>query len=409
MTTVLGFLTRFYEFVPPHFLFLVFGVAIVAGLMLYFWVWYRWPRSQVPIHFSAHELKVLEVQDQIRKTQIQIPIVVALVAIFIMVLIQFGINSRQWTTDFELRNVQAQANQFADAVRALSEKGMDSHVAGIYSLQYLVGLDVDRNIRRVNEMLASTVRSKTTEEELRHSVECNEGSVGRDKPQDREEAAEDVQAALNVIGNKLYAGHFDRDYDSKQNMCPAKSEDFAKVTTLARRPILEHRFLDNLNLAETDFSCTRFSGSRFRRTSFQYANLQGSDFRSAIFENRDLLGLKDAVDELRRTNPAADVADWMHKAPENGWRRYRCWSTFFQNAFLDGADFTSAQLSGAVFEGASLKDTVFKAANITLADFRGAIGLTKAQLELACVWDNGQPLMDGAIKTTVPACQWDGK
>jgi uncharacterized protein YjbI with pentapeptide repeats len=405
MARVLDFLSSLFGNLPSHIVVFVAGLAIVVTLMLYFWLWYRWPQLQVPIHYSRRELKILEVQDQLRKTQIQIPIVVALVATFILVLIQFGINARQWSTDFELRSVQAQMTQFADAVKALSDdESVESRVAGIYSLQYLVGIDVDRNIRRVNEMLTSSVRSNTTENQLRRSIECN----GTGTNEDREEALEDVQAALTVVGNRLYAEHFTHDYDPRAKMCLSKADDLRKLTYLSYRPRLEHRFLDNLNLAETEFSCASFAASRFRRTSFQYANLRGADFRAAIFENRDILGLNEAVEDYRQKNPAADVAVWIHATKENEWRRYRCWSAFFQNAFLDGADFTNAQLSGAVFQDASLKDTIFEGANITLADFRGA-NVTKEQLSVACVWENGQPLLDDKVRIKVPACQWDGK
>jgi uncharacterized protein YjbI with pentapeptide repeats len=401
MASVLGFFSSLLENLPSHLFVFLSGLAIVIALMIYFWVWYRWPRTQVPIHYSEHELKILEVQDQLRKTQIQIPIVLALVATFILVLIQFGINSKQWSTDFELRSLQAQMNQFADAVKALTTGDSESHVAGIYSLQYLVGLDVNRNIRRVNEMLTATVRSHTTKEQLRPSIECN----GSGTMEDREEASEEVQAALKVVGNKLYAEHFTHDYDPRRKMCLPKGDDLGRLTYFAYRPRLEHRFLDNLNLAETDFSCASFAASRFRRTSFQYANLQGADFRAAIFENKDILGLNEAVAHLRNEEPRVDPAAWIHNKEENRWLRYRCWSTFFQNAFLDGADFTSAQLTGAVFENATLRDTIFKNANITLADFRGATGLTKAQLESACVWEDGQPLLGDEVKTKIRPCQ----
>lgn len=408
MANLLSFFSVFLEWLsnlPSYLLMVTSGLLVIGVLIFYFWVWLRWPRSQVPVHLSPHELRILVIQDQLRKTQIQIPIVIALVATFILVLVQFSINSRQWTTDFELRNTQLQMNQFADAVKSMSGRSVESRVAGIYALQNLVGLDVDRNVRRVNEMLTATVRSRTTEERLRRSIECNGEASG---PQDREEALEDVQAGLTVIGNKQYAAKFTLDYDPDQKVCVPKRERAEKFIHLSFRPRLEHRFLDNLNLAETDFSCSNFSASRIRRTSFEYANLQGADFRATIFENRDMLGLKEAVDESRRTAPEADVATWIHTAPENGWRRYRCWSTFFKHAFLDGADFTSAQLSGAVFENASLKETKFDYANITLADFRGT-KVTADQLRLACVWDDGQPLFDKENKIVVQPCRWDGK
>jgi uncharacterized protein YjbI with pentapeptide repeats len=397
MASVFAYFSSIYDILPSLHLFIgLGGVLIVAALLLYFWAWYSLPRYQVPIHLSPQELKVLEVQDQLRKTQIQIPMVVALVATFILVLVQFGINSRQWTTDFELRSTQTQMNQFADAVKGLTTATPESHVAGIYALQYLVGIDTDRNIRRVNEMLTATVRSHTTKETLRYSVECN--GPGQDRPQDREEASEDVQAALTVIGNKLYAAHFNREYDPHSKTCLPKSDDLKRSTYLADRPRLEHRFLDDLNLDETDFSCSRFSASRFRRASFVYANLQGSDFRAAIFEDKDLLGLNEEVNDWRSQNPGMNVATWIHTGKDINWKRYRCWSAFFKNAFLDGADFTHAQLSGAVFENASLQDTIFEQANITLADFRGAEGLTAAQLDSACVWGDGQPLLDEKVE-----------
>jgi uncharacterized protein YjbI with pentapeptide repeats len=391
MATIWEWMSFIYEKWPSSSVLIACaGIFIVIGLLIYFWAWYAWPKFLVPLHLSAAELKVLEVQDQLRKTQIQIPIVISLVATFILVITQFGINSRQWTTDFELRNTQAQMNQFADAVKALTEKSVESSVAGIYALQYLVGLDTNRNIRRVTEMLTATVRSRTTEDELKYSVECNGEGVGRRS--DREDGREDVQAAMNVIGNKLYSNYYTKNYDVNSRQCISRGDDQGKLTFLAYRPTLEHRYLDNLNLAERDFSCTRFSGSRFRRTSFQWSSLQGTDFRAAIFENDQVIDLHRAADsastQAAREGRSFNAAEWVHTAPENDWKRYRCWSTFFENASLDGADFGGAQLTGAVFQNASLKDAKFGDANISLADFRGTkkYGLTAEQLKEGCIW-----------------------
>jgi len=379
------------------------GVLIVAVLLLYFWAWYAWPKFQVPLHLSSDELRVLEVQDQLRKTQIQIPIVISLVATFVLAITGFGVNSRQWAIDFELRNTQAQMDQFADAVKALTAENLESNVAGIYALQYLVGLDTNRNIRRVNEMLTAMVRSRTVKDKMGRSIECN-GEGGAD----REEAAEDVQAALNVIGSKQYSNSHIKNYDPKSKMCISIADEQSKSTYLAYRPTLEHRFLDNLNLAEQDFSCSRFSGSRFRRTSFQYSNLQGADFRAAIFENEEVIGLpklSKTGSEAKREGKSLSSAEWVHTTGENGWRRYRCWSTFFESASLDGADFTGAQLTGAVFRYSSLHNAKFLDANISLADFRNVTGLTREQLAEGCIWSNREPLYDLGDNVVFKACR----
>jgi hypothetical protein len=51
-------------------------------------------------------------------------------------------------------------------------------------------------------------------------------------------------------------------------------------------------------------------------------------------------------------------------------------------------------------------------ANITLADFRGA-KVTAAQLDKACVWGDGQPMLDEKVARElshkIRECQWDGQ
>jgi hypothetical protein len=397
-TFVSGIVSWLYDRWSTQVVIVIISIAIIMTLVGYFWAWQKIPKAQVPIHLSPEELKVLEVQDQLRKTQIQIPFVIAIVATFILVVTQFGVSSRQWSSDFELRTGQMQLGQFSDAIQSLTSSELEGRVAGVYALEYLIGLDPAKYIRRVDEILAASVRSKTTIESLRVSVECNGQEHERHKH--REEPLEDVQAALNVLGNKTYSNYFAENYDSRERKCVWISEGGAKETRVANRPKFEHRYLDNANMSSSNLVCGKFSGSFLRRASFEWSDVRGADFSAAVFEGART-GLKAALAIAEKEHADKkvpfDAASWIHTKDFNEWKRYRCWSVFFKNATLDGAKFVDAHLAGAVFQNASLKDAKFQNANISLADFRGTkqYGFSEDQLKAGCIENaESKPLHD---------------
>ncbi|MGM4927359.1 pentapeptide repeat-containing protein [Tardiphaga sp. 619_E2_N8_5] len=386
-----------FERISSQILIVLIALLIIVGLLAYFWAWQRAPQAQVPIHLSAKELKVIEVQDQLRKTQIQIPFVLAIIATFILVVTQFGISSRQWTNDFELRTAQAQLGLLSEAIQSLTSPQVERSVSGAYSLEQLAALDPDKHLRRVDQILASSIRSKTTKDILRASVECDGRYDGR--PKHREEVAEDIQAAIDVIGNPNFSQYFSENYSSAQKTC-VWGFSMAKQARLARRPNFNHLYMDDISFAASDRSCGRFSGTFLRRTSFEGSKAEGADFRASIFNNR-ATGLDAALsierEGLEKRGKPFNAAHWVHAEIYNQWKRYRCWSVFFFNATLTGAKFNHAHLAGAVFQNAHLKDADFGGADVSLADFRGTAkrGFTKEQLQAACIRDKeSKPLHD---------------
>jgi uncharacterized protein YjbI with pentapeptide repeats len=395
---VSGIVSALYDWWSTQILIVVIAIIIILALVGYFWAWHKIPQAQVPIHLSPNELKVLEVQDQLRKTQIQIPFVIAIVATFILVVIQLGVSSRQWSSDFQLRTGQMQLGQFSDAIQSLTSSEPERRVAGVYALEYLIGLDPAKYIRRVDEILATSVRSRTGVELLRVSVECN--GQGHDRPKHREEPPEDVQAALNVLGNKSYSNYFAENYDSRERKCVWRSEGGAKETHVANRPNFTHRYLDNVKMSSSNLVCGKFSASFLRRASFEWSDARGADFSAAVFEGEGT-GLKVALTNAEKEHADRKepfhAASWIHTTNYNQWKRYRCWSAYFANATLDGANFQDAHLAGAVFQNASLKDSNFQNANISLADFRDTkrYGLSKNQLKAGCIENaESRPLHD---------------
>jgi uncharacterized protein YjbI with pentapeptide repeats len=358
----------------------------------------------VPPHLTRAELHQLNVQDRLRRTNIQVPIVIALVAMFVLLTTQFVVNSRQWASDYQLRADQANALHFSEATKALAEQTQSAHLAGIYSLQYLVEQDARRNQRRVAEMLTAFVRSNSLGPILRLSKECNGDQV--DAPAEREEPREDVQAALNVLGNRDFAPNRRVRFDDNRHQCVFDENDRERMKYGSYRMILEHRNLDEVNLANTDFSCAKFSATRFRRASFEWATLMGTDFNAARFGVIDIPGFTEILKNARaESSNQFSLAKWLHEG-EPSWRRYRCWTAFFQHATLDNVQFNAASLVGASFRQASLKGGEFWDANISGADFRDA-EIIKDQLLQGCIMDGDMPLHDFGSELQIRPCpQW---
>jgi uncharacterized protein YjbI with pentapeptide repeats len=394
----LSFFSWLFSFASSNGFFFLAVVVVLILLGVYFNRWWVAPKNLVPPHLTRLDLQHLEVQDRLRRTNIQVPIVISLVLMFAFLIAWFVAYTGQWASDYQLRADQNSALQFAEATKAMAELSSDSsRLAGIYSLEYLAKQDATRNERRTTEILTAFVRKSSLTSVLRQSFECNgEGLPDRD----REEAPEDIQAAMNVLGSRDFAPNRRVRFDDSTNSCVWNS-DAVRTKYGANQIVLQHRFLDDLNLAVSDFSCAKFSGSHFRRTSFEWAHLQGAHFDGAELGTFDVPGFNNAVDDARtsfqRADPSGEfnLAKWLHDE-ELPWRQYRCWLTFLRNATLDYVNFDGAGLAGADFNNASLKGTTFHGADVSAADFRNTKqwGLTESQFKNAYIRGGNMPLHD---------------
>jgi Pentapeptide repeats (8 copies) len=335
----LSFFSWLLSFVSSSGFFFLAVVVVLILLWIYFNRWWVAPKNLVPPHLTRLDLQHLELQDRLRRTNIQVPIVISLVLMFGFLIAWFVAYTGQWASDYQLRADQNSALQFAEATKALAEPSTDSHLAGIYSLQYLANQDAKRNERRTTEILAAFVRKYSLTSVLGQSFECNGVGDG-----DREEAPEDLQAAMNVLGSRDFAPNRRYRFDERTNSCELNNSDTERTKYGAYRIVLEHRYLDDLNLTASEFSCAKFSASRFRRTSFEWAHLRGTEFDAADLGARYVPGFAEAAEaakksfsEDKRTGQFS-LAKWLHDE-EPPWRQYRCWVTFFRGATLDKAKF----------------------------------------------------------------------
>jgi uncharacterized protein YjbI with pentapeptide repeats len=308
-------------------------------------------------HLTELELKRLETEDRLRQTTYQLLGGGALVLTFVLTVIQSFVNARQWSLDYEVRTHQERLTHFTESIKAIAIQGdSTAHVAGFYSLRLLASSDPDSYYLLVRDTLATSIRTLATKDAVTAaglSLECG-ASLGQAKRQDREEAIPEIQAAMNVLGDPEFAKH--------------------RIMQQVGAVALEHLYLDDLNLSYMDFSGAFMSQSRFRRTNLAHAQLIGTDFRGAQFDDWQIPG---------SAASAGRSGSFLYDE-EAEWRRYRCWVADFRHARLEGADFSGAGLAGADFRDAFLKGAVFWGANVSRANFMGAHDLTPEQLGQMC-------------------------
>ncbi len=265
---------------------LPFFIALIVLLVLtvFLWLWWIGPREQVPPHLTEAELRRLEVQDRLRQTNYQILTAFGLGATFIATVFQLAMTSRQWNQDFELKTVQERLGQYANALKALSERG-PAQISGINSLSNLALQDPDGYHSPVNDVLSALVRQKATATPMRASQECNEDSSA---PYPRGEATPAIQYAMTALGNRKFASYRDKLVRGACESSSGKSTDLETVR-------LDHAFLDELDLSGRDLSCVGLSQAQIHVASLRSAILQGTDFRGARiadFENSKFLRSK---------------------------------------------------------------------------------------------------------------------
>jgi uncharacterized protein YjbI with pentapeptide repeats len=353
---------------------LPFAVALVVllALAVFIWIWWSAPIEQVPPHLTESELRRLEVQDRLRQTNYQLLAALGLGATFIATVVQLSMTSRQWSQDYELKSAQERLGRYADALKAISEEGAASKIAGIGSLLNLAVQDPAGYHSQVNDVLSALVRQQARAPQMSDSVECNEAASATFK-YPRSEALPEVQAAMTALGNRQFASYRHKFFSGA---CERRSDDAVDLTTLT----LDHRYLDELDLSGRDFSCAGLSQTQLHRVSFNKAILRGTDFRGARIADFETPHF-----------PEREIGKALYGG-QLTWKLYRCWVTDFRDADLTTANFEGAAVAGADFTGADLTKANFCRADVSRANFDRAKGLNATMLKDACVGDsNGQP------------------
>jgi uncharacterized protein YjbI with pentapeptide repeats len=395
-------------------------VILIVVLAVFFWFWWAAPRDQVPPHLSDPELKRLKVEDRLRQTNYQVLTAMGLGATFLITLFQFFATGRQWSNDFELKLNQERLGQFAEALRNMNSENVVSKLAGIRIIYSLGTQAPDSYADHANDVLSAHVRKNTRSTLMKETGECHDtfgkpydqqniGPDGKIITGDREEALEDVQAAMTALGNHKLA---ETRVSSLLDSCRSS------VRNDGKRLRLEHLHLDDLDLSNGDFSCSLMSQSRFHRVSFFGANLRNVDFRGATFADYEIPASptngrignllyvdenKEKPTELSKLQALAEaVTNWIplvggspqknaidlarpHEGGPPEWQRYRCWVTDFRYADLRGANFEGSKLDGADLRNADLTGINLCRVDISRVNFENAKGLTQHMIDQACV------------------------
>ncbi len=123
---------------------------------------------------------------------------------------------------------------------------------------------------------------------------------------------------------------------------------------------------------EADLKEAQFIGAQMQEADFETANLERADFTGANLTEASVEGVSGAGITMQSANitglHASEGADFTN----GNFMDVLANESIWEDATLDGANFSKAQLIRADFAGTSLKQTVFNGADLTMARFEKA-------------------------------------
>ena len=171
-----------------------------------------------------------------------------------------------------------------------------------------------------------------------------------------------------------------------------------------RDAVLDHVRADHALFISADGNSANLTGADLRASDMTYAVFENASFAGAKLGAASLYGAS-----LRHTNwlradlTRSDMRDTQLQQADFSLANLEL--TDFSGAKLPGAQFAGAQLKGtillgadlrnaamrgAVFSGAVLRDSLIDGAQLDGSDFRGALGLTAAQVCSSQGWPSAQ-------------------
>jgi len=171
-----------------------------------------------------------------------------------------------------------------------------------------------------------------------------------------------------------------------------------------RDAVLDHVRADHALFISADGNSANLTGADLRASDMTYALFENATFAGAKLSAASLYGAN-----LRHTNwlradlTRSDMRDTQMQQADFSLANLEL--TDFSGAKLPGAQFAGAQLKGtillgadlrnaamrgAVFTGAVLRDSIMDGAQLDGSDFRGALGLTAAQVCSSHGWPSAQ-------------------
>jgi len=258
-----------------QYLWLAFIVLIIAGIIL--WIF---PILQTRPLTNLTPKELCELRDKYRKTIAQILGGFALLAGLFFTSQNLYLAKEGQVTD-----------RFIRAVQQLGSEKIEVRIGGIYGLER-IAKDSERDHIPIMEILTAFIRSQAP---LKKTGELN-----------TQKLAEDVQAALNVLGRREWRRELKKD----------------RIT----------RFIDLRN--------TNLAGANLAGAHFEFVNLQGSNLRSAMLTGAYL---QYAILDYANLEHAYLLQTHLENAT-------------LQHAKLDGASFNNTYLTGAIFYDTDLSN-----------------------------------------------------
>lgn len=126
---------------------------------------------------------------------------------------------------------------------------------------------------------------------------------------------------------------------------------------------LSERDLTGANLRNYDLRGVNLEGAILTRADLSGADLTGANLRDAVLYNTNLSDAQLVSADLRRANLA------RVRARNANFSRALLETTFFEDATLDGSNFSKASGGYAIFTRAQMKDARAESANFDQADF----------------------------------------
>jgi uncharacterized protein YjbI with pentapeptide repeats len=301
---------------------------IVAGLVLFGWVWWKLPPALYREVAGDARIKAI--------TDTRTALLAGLVGLGAIG--TFWVNSRTYRVTartFELTEQGHITERYTKAIEQLgSTTSLDVRLGGIYALER-IAVDSARDHATVVEVLSAYVREHGLPEWPKRQQEEREG-----EPSITEEARPrlvptDVRAALTVLGRLPFRAGISR---GDLSGAPLGHSD------------LHHAVLFGFVLSGADLSHARLEGA-----DLSHARLEGADLSHARLEGADLSNA------------------WLHEANLSG--------AGINRANLSHAMLAEANLSNALLYSANLSHALLYSANLSHASLAGAADLSHAGLE----------------------------
>ncbi len=279
----------------------------IAFLALIVGIW-KVPQWQANSVLSITSKERAELENANRGTFLQ-----ALGGLFFLVTAYFTWRNLQVAEDKQV------TERFSKAIEQLGNDKLEVRLGGIYSLER-IAKDSEKDHWTIMEVLTSMIRSRSPR------------SLGSDETEQR--ITEDIQAALNVIGRRIYCNdpqgkkldlwrtNLTRADLTGANLVEAEFYEAVLRSAGLREADLTGAILISTNLTgaslkQAKLVKARLEGANLRGTNLREADFRGADLHAADLEGADLRGANlIGVTRLTQKQISKAILDDTTRIPE---------------------------------------------------------------------------------------------